>query len=197
LLALRCAAQALVLAKVELAQSQYELENMKYLMKSGERDPSRGISAMWGSIGARGRSLLFEAEELEDADAGAGAEAGGGQGIDAIPEEDPFPAEVVVEPPRRWSLWSKKKPVAGAAPAAGTDESSASLRESAPAPAAGAGAGAGEADPDAAATDTDAAAADTDGGDGAEAEAAAPPVLPAEPAATKPPPAAKGRWGWG
>ena len=95
---------------MEIAQSQYELENMKYMVKNGEKDPSRGISALWGSIGARGRSYLFEEKET-DADTSVQAYEGGdcdnsewgGNEETQHNQEDPFSSS---EPPRRWSLWN-------------------------------------------------------------------------------------------
>lgn len=125
--------QALVLAKVEIAQSQYELENMKYMVKSGETDPTRGISAMWGSIGARGRSYLFE-DKCKGVDPSSGqAEENGQQdqelavggghssqqpsepgvaviSMQAGAENEEYPCSAVADPtPSRWSLWKGGK----------------------------------------------------------------------------------------
>ena len=35
-------------------------------MKNGEKNKSRGIAAVWGSIGSRGRSFLYEQDQNED-----------------------------------------------------------------------------------------------------------------------------------
>lgn len=103
------------MAKVEVAQLQYELENMRYIMKSGNV-ASRGIAAMWGSIGSRGRSFLLEdkTKEVEDV---ADAEL---QGIEDDKHEAKtddqgnvvtFEGEETAQAPPSWvwSLWGGKE----------------------------------------------------------------------------------------
>lgn len=100
---------------MEIAQSQYELENMKYLMKSGEKDPKRGIASVFGSIGSRGRSFLFEEkhkvtegeDEDKDFDCGAAEDSFETAPVaiaETIAEGERSKATPADPPGRRWGL---------------------------------------------------------------------------------------------